>query len=478
MLDADGFERLRRRWERVVGDERPYSSWEADARREALEGGLRPDVERLARVAVRAGVADEPSVVSAAITALCQHLGRYRTYLPSDPAGAEALRHAYEAAAVAEPGFRPVLDQFVLAIAAEEELRTRWQQLTGPATAKGVEDRVFFRYFPLSTLNEVGGDPAPTLDRPIGVLHDLHDHTARAWPRTLLAGTTHDTKRSADVRARGLALAAHADRWEELIDAWEASGHAVLDPASAWLALQTAVTAGPIEAERLGAFLLKAAREAGTSTSWTDPNESYEAALVELATTVATWAPATTLATDLAPHGRAVSLALLAVRLTAPGVADEYQGSVLFQYLLTDPDNRAEPDVRALAATVARAGELDGPSAWAEPGAADARAVVLRRTLAARRAVGPLTGYQSLTVVGADAATVIGFIRRDSEDRPALATIVACSARLGTVHDAVAAIPGEWRSVLDDAAGPIADTIDVAAALTRFPAIVLTAANH
>jgi len=298
------------------------------------------------------------------------------------------------------------------------------------------------------------------------------------WPRTLLAGTTHDTKRSADVRARGLALAAHADRWEELIDAWEESGHAVLDPASAWLALQTAVTTGPIEAERLGAFLLKAAREAGTSTSWTEPNESYEAALVELATTVATWAPATTMATDLAPHGRAVSLALLAVRLTAPGVADVYQGSVLFQYLLTDPDNRVEPDAGALAAAVARAVELDGPSAWAEPVAAGARAVVLRRTLAARRAVGPLTGYQSLTVVGADAAGAIGFTRRDGQDRPVLATFVACSARLGGVHDAVAAIPGEWRSVLDDAAGPIADTIDVAAALTRFPAIVLTAAEH
>ena len=184
-------------------------------------------------------------VAADAVTALCQHLGRYRTYLPSDPAGAEALRHAYEAAAAAEPGYRPVLDQLVLTIAADDELRTRWQQLTGPATAKGVEDRVFFRYFPLSTLNEVGGDPTPTLERPIAALHDLHDQTARAWPRTLLAGTTHDTKRSVDVRARGLALAAHADRWEQLVDAWEASGLTAPDPAAAWLALQTAVTAGP-----------------------------------------------------------------------------------------------------------------------------------------------------------------------------------------------------------------------------------------
>ena len=309
-----------------------------------MEGGLRPDVERVARVAVRAGVAAEANVVADAVTALCQHLGRYRTYLPSDPAGAEALRHAYEAATTAEPNYRPVLDQLVLAIAADDELRTRWQQLTGPATAKGVEDRVFFRYFPLSTLNEVGGDPTPSLDRAVAVLHDLHDQTARGWPRTLLAGTTHDTKRSGDVRARGLALAAHADRWDELVDAWRRRASPHLDPAAAWLALQTAVTAGPIDAERLDAFLVKSAREAAVSTSWTEPNERYEAALAELANMVATWEPAVTLAAELAPHGRAASLAVLAVRLTAPGVADIYQGSERFQFLLTDPDNRIEPD--------------------------------------------------------------------------------------------------------------------------------------
>ena len=111
-----------------------------------------------------------------------------------------------------------------------------------------------------------------------------------------------------------------------------------------------------------------------------------------------------------------------------------------------------------------------GPS----PTRADARAVVLRRALAARRAVGPLVGYQSLTVVGADAAT--------ASSASSVATARTArpwprswrrSARLGAVHDAVAAVPGRWRSVLDDGAGPIADTIDVAAALARFPAVVL-----
>lgn len=476
VLDPAGFERIRTRWDEAVGDDRPYAAWEADARREALAGGLRPDVERVARVARRAGVEAPVEVVETVVSALCQHLGRYRTYLPADAAGAEALQRAYEAAATDRPEHRGVLDQLVLAITTDDELRTRWQQLTGPATAKGVEDRVFFRYFPLSTLNEVGGDPVPEVAEPVVALHDAHRRIAADWPRTLLAGTTHDTKRSVDVRARGLALAARPERWVALVDAWSSSGHPSPDPAATWLALQTAAAAGPISAERLSAFLVKAAREADQHTSWTDPDEAYESALAELAAAVVAWAPANELATELAPVGRAVSLALLAVRLTAPGVPDVYQGSELFRYLLTDPDNRLEPDDTAGVAIVERAAALDGPAAWSEPGAEASRAVLLRRVLAARRAVGTLTGYQPLTVVGRDAGQVIAFLRFDTDGRPAMATVVAASARPGAVADAVVALPGSWRSVLDDAADEVTDTLDAAAALARFPAVVLVPA--
>ncbi|MDQ3469975.1 MAG: malto-oligosyltrehalose synthase, partial [Actinomycetota bacterium] len=367
MLDRAGFAELAERWADVTGDDRPYHEWELHARREALAGGLRPDVERVARAATAAGVDGH---VGAAVMELSVHMGRYRTYLPLDAAGAEALRHAYTAAVAGRPELAETLDQLVAAITVgDEELRVRWQQLTGPATAKGVEDRAFFRFMPLTVLCEVGGDPSPQEDDPVAALHAWHGAMQERWPATMLAGTTHDTKRSEDVRARGLSLPAHAHEWSQLVDTWavEAAANEVgggeghVDAATQWLALQTAVTAGPISVERLHAFLVKAAREASVRTSWADPDDDYEMALQELAATVVAWPPHADLAAALDRDGRARSLALLAIRLTAPGVADVYQGTEAFRFVLTDPDNREEPEHDDLAGLVDRAARLDGP---------------------------------------------------------------------------------------------------------------------
>ena len=132
---------------------------------------------------------------------------------------------------------------------------------------------------PLASLGEVGGDPQPAMSiDAVATLHDHHADTARRWPATLLAGTTHDSKRSEDVRAAGLALAAEADRWVALVDDWLDGPAAAsdVDPAMQWLALQTVVTTPGLDADRLEAFLVKAAREADLHTSWTAPAERYE----------------------------------------------------------------------------------------------------------------------------------------------------------------------------------------------------------
>ncbi len=484
LVDRAGFDRLRTRWEAFTGDGRAYEEWDGEARREVLAGGLRPDVERVARRAVDAGVDASPAETAEAVTLLSAHLGRYRTYFPLDSAGAEDLQHAYATAAEAAPDLRPVLDQLVVAIAAPGPLRTSWQQLTGPATAKGVEDRVFYRYLPLSTLNEVGGEPVPTTGEPVGDLHEWHRRTQDSWPRSLLAGTTHDTKRSEDVRARGLALAAAAERWAALLEQWPGAG--TVDPAMQWLALQTLVVTAPISRDRLEAFLVKAAREAAVHTAWTDPDETYEGALGKLADAVATWEPAVQLAAELDRAGRDRSVAMLAVRLTAPGVADVYQGTECFRFVLVDPDNRAQPDPAELQGVLARAADVDGPTAWGNPDAESARAVVLRRCLGARRAAGSLLGYQPVPVVGPDAADVIAFVRLDADGAPVLATVVARRAVTPAAMptgapvapiDATAALPGAWRSVLDDGAGIVEDSLDVGAALARFPACVLRPAG-
>jgi (1->4)-alpha-D-glucan 1-alpha-D-glucosylmutase len=159
------------------------------------------------------------------------------------------------------------------------------------------------------------------------------------------------------------------------------------------------------------------------------------------------------------------------VRLTAPGVPDIYQGTEAFRFLLVDPDNRAEPDQAELDAIVAEAASVDGPAALALPGGRLARAVVVRRCLAAKRDLGAAHGYQPLTVVGPDAADVIAFARRGDGDEPALCTVIG---RRGLAPvDAVVAVPGCWRSLLDDAAPPVVDALDAGAALARFPACVL-----
>lgn len=296
----------------------------------------------------------------------------------------------------------------------------------------------------------------------------------------MLAGTTHDTKRSEDVRARGLALAAVAGEWSTLVDAWSAAdppggmGEAI-DAGTRWLALQTAVTAGPLTAERLREFVVKAAREAAVRTSWADPDEMYEAALGDLASRLVAWPPAGTLAAALDRDGRARSLAMLAVRLTAPGVADVYQGTEAFRFVLTDPDNRTEPDHDALARLVARAADLDGAQAWAEPSAPAARAVVLRRVLVARRRAGPLAGYRPLAAGGGDAEQVIAFARTGPDGTPVLITAVARNGLAG-VDATLPLPPGEWGSVLDDAAPVASTSLALGPVLEAFPACVLTPA--
>jgi (1->4)-alpha-D-glucan 1-alpha-D-glucosylmutase len=467
LLDGAGWEALRARWVAATGDERRFHELELQARREVLATGLRPDVERVARV-----LPCSPDVV----TELTAHLGRYRTYLP-DHEGRPALDAAHAAARDSRRDLADALDAFVAALDEHVELRTRWQQLTGPTAAKGVEDRAFWRHLPLASLAEVGGAPEPAPGDAVARLHEHHATTQARWPSTLLAGTTHDTKRSEDVRAAGLALAAVPERFGALLDAWLAGPGAGIpvDPAMHWHALQTAVTTAGIGVDRLGAFLVKAAREAAVHTSWTDPDEAYEGALPVLAAAVLGWAPVRALAAELARSAQAMSLALLAVRLTAPGVPDVYQGTEAFRYLLTDPDNRAEPDHAALDVLVERAAVLDGRAAWAEDGAPAARAVVLRRLLGLRRRVA-LGGHRPLE----SSAGLVAFARGDAAGEPLVATVVPRAVTRPGPRS-VTLPPGRWRHALVDDVPELSGTITpdlVDDLLAAFPAIVLHRAPH
>lgn len=460
LLDRDGWTTMRECWARVTGDDRPFREWELDARREVLHTGLRPDLERAARTVL----ADlDP------IEELTVRLRRYRTYLP-DEEGRPALEAALDEAAGARPELASSLERLAEALDRPGEWQTRWQQLTGPATAKGVEDRAFWRFVPLTTLGEVGGLPEPDLAAdPLAALHAHHGRIADRWPHTLLVGTTHDTKRAEDVRAIGLALARAGGAFEELATAWSAGPGIALevDPTIQWLALQTVLTTPGIDAVRLEAFLVKAAREAALHTSWTDQEPVYESQLTVLAAAVFGWPPVMELAAGLRRPGAAIALGMLAARLTAPGVADLYQGTEAFRFVLVDPDNRAEPDHAALDELVAGAASIDGRAAWADDAAGAARAVLVTRVLAAR-AARELAGYVPLDT-GDD---LLAFARTDPAGEPVLVTIVPRAATSGSV-----ALPsGRWRHLLVDDLPEAESSLDVADALAAFPAIVLVRA--
>ena len=245
----------------------------------------------------------------------------------------------------------------------------KFQQLTSPATAKGIEDTAFYVYNRLVSLNEVGGEP----DR-FGVepeaLHRYLSERQKRWPHALSAMSTHDTKRSEDVRARLNVLSEVPRDWGERVARWFAlnarhrvtvHGMPAPHPNDEYLLYQTLVGAWPLEpaaaaevesfAGRVQAYMRKAMREAKVRTSWTDPNEPYEAAVLDFAARLITGDEGSGFRGDfLGFHRRISHLGLLnslsqtVLRLAAPGVPDTYQGCELWDFSLVDPDNRRPVD--------------------------------------------------------------------------------------------------------------------------------------
>jgi (1->4)-alpha-D-glucan 1-alpha-D-glucosylmutase len=229
------------------------------------------------------------------------------------------------------------------------EFVVRWQQTTGPVMAKGVEDTAFYRYFRLTALNEVGGNP----DRFSLAPEDLHE-TALArlerHPLQLLASQTHDTKRAGDVRARIGALAGLHGRWAERVHRWRDLTGGMDDPNEEYLVWQTLVGAWPIVPSRLELYLEKALREAKVNTNWIEPNEQHERrvkrfvrGLYENQAFLDDFEP---FVREVAAAGEHASLGALLLRLTSPGLPDLYQGDAFWSLNLVDPDNRRPVDWR------------------------------------------------------------------------------------------------------------------------------------
>ena len=304
----------------------------------------------------------------------------YRSYIADGQVGAADRRYIEEAIGQAKrrsPDTVPqefdfLHDMLLLnypqrASEADKEAQRRFvgkfQQLTAPVTAKGIEDTAFYCYHRFISLCEVGGDP----DR-FGVtsaeLHDYLQDRQVHWPHALSALSTHDTKRSEDVRARLNVLSEIPERWSDSVKKWgqlnqghkqTVDGHAAPDRNEEYLLYQTMLGIWPIDGEnpgeefirRISEYALKALRESKVHTSWTDPNDPYEKAVQQFIAAILDEAKSSVFLKDFASlaqwigrHGMRNSLAQTLLRLTCPGVPDTCQGSELWDWSLVDPDNR------------------------------------------------------------------------------------------------------------------------------------------
>jgi (1->4)-alpha-D-glucan 1-alpha-D-glucosylmutase len=243
----------------------------------------------------------------------------------------------------------------------------RFQQLTGPVMAKGLEDTTFYRYFPLLSLNEVGGGPT-RFGLPVDEFHHLMEERARERPGALSATSTHDTKRGEDGRARIDVLSEIPEAWGEAVSEWreiaarlkpKVEGAPCPDADDEYYIYQTLVGAWPygaLDDDALAAFgtrlrgaIEKAMREAKRNTSWISPNQAYEEATHAFVARLLDprgplHAKLATFIDGLRRPAQLTSLAQLVVKLTAPGVPDFFQGTELWDLSLVDPDNRRPVD--------------------------------------------------------------------------------------------------------------------------------------
>jgi len=499
-VDSRNEETLTSLYHAFTGESQPFSELVRSCKHEIMATELSPDVERLTtmlvgicesyrtqRDRIRRELRDAVREMAAAFTV-------YRTYLrPGTSPTAEDVRHvalAVEETVRRRPDIEADLVAFVSDLllqrfsgAAEAQFAARFQQLTTAVMAKGVEDTAFYRYHRLVSLNEVGGNPA-AFGRPLDSFHDYCSHIAKAWPKTMLTLATHDTKRSADVRARLHLLSEMPAEWEAAVRHWaehneryRSQGYP--DRNLEYLIYQTLVGAWPIDAERLKQFLLKAAREGKAHTSWIDPVPAYEDAIAEFVNNVmADGEFMNDLQTfigrnQLVPYGRITSLAQTALLLTCPGVPDLYQGSELWDLSLVDPDNRRVVDFQLRRRLLSEIQDAEVEQVLARADEGVPKLWLVTRLLRARRERPELfggSGYSPVVAHGAKANHVVSFVR----DRLLVVVPRLLFGLAGDWADTTIELPkAHWKDLLtgqeEDGEAPVA----LSSLLNAFPVAVL-----
>jgi (1->4)-alpha-D-glucan 1-alpha-D-glucosylmutase len=505
-VDRSARERLERTYRTFTGDHEHWDDVTYYARRLIMRTSLASELTVLANRLARIARADRRtrdftySTLRTALSEVVACFPVYRTYVRERIGTADrrylqwALRKAMSRSQAADVSAFDFLRAVLLAEPASADdpamrgemlaFIGKLQQFTAPVTAKGVEDTAFYRHFPLASLNEVGGGPEH-FGTSVSSFHGASESRARDWPHTMLATSTHDTKRSEDVRARIDVLSEMTGPWRLALRRWSrlnrsrkrrVDGVEAPSRRDEYLLYQTLIGTVPmtqmddaalaVYRERIEAYMLKAVREAKLHTSWINVNEPYERALAEFVRGLLGRRENNMFLDDflaavqpIARFGVLNSLSQTAIKLASPGVPDIYRGTESWDFSLVDPDNRRPVDYQRLS------GMLDEVSAWdaARDGLGrrvralldtleDGRAklYVTWRLLALRAAHAALFrdgGYVRLAVVGGQAEHVCAFARLLNDD-----AVVVVAPRLFSSLPAAGASPPLGPEVWQDTA--------------------------
>jgi (1->4)-alpha-D-glucan 1-alpha-D-glucosylmutase len=378
-------------------------------KRAIADGILNSEVNRLTREYSVARPDSDLVLVADAVAELLACFPVYRSYLP---AGAEHLHEAAELAGRHRPELSATIEELLpVLLDPEQPMAVRFQQTSGMVMAKGVEDTAFYRYSRLGSLTEVGADPE---EFSIGVteFHQRQSDRQASMPGSMTTLSTHDTKRGEDTRARITVLSELPERWEAVLGRLRELAPLGDGPLENLL-WEATIGAWPVSADRLHDYAEKAAREAGNSTTWTAPDEEFEARMHRVVDSAFDDPQVRGIVEgfvkEIADAGWSNSLAAKLVQLTAPGVPDVYQGSELWETSLVDPDNRrpVDYDIRRL--------YLEAVEEGAHPPVDDtgaAKLLVTARALRLRRDRPELfTRYAPLEALGEQARHVVAFDR-------------------------------------------------------------------
>jgi (1->4)-alpha-D-glucan 1-alpha-D-glucosylmutase len=482
--------KLDRIYRAFIGERLDFAQAAYQGKRAIMRAALASELTVLATELLRIARADRRTrdytfnTLRQALSEVAACFPVYRTYI-TETASAQDLRyidwaiaHAKRRSRAADATIFDFVRTALLGRVPEEappQLKARvrafalkFQQFTAPVAAKGIEDTAFYVYNRLVSLNDVGGDPS-TFGMTVSAFHGASADRAARWPHTMLATSTHDNKRSEDVRARIDVISEMPAAWRLLLRRWTRMNRArkrAVDGVAApsrndeYLLYQTLLGTFPLgdldEArlahyrDRVERYMLKAIREAKVHTSWINPAEPYETATIEFVRQLLGRMEGNLFLEDLVAQVRSIawfgllnSLSITLLKFASPGVPDIYQGNETLDFSLVDPDNRRPVDyarrramleaLRELASS-AKAGLAYAVQAMANaPETGRAKLWTAWRALELRRTDPQLFergDYVPLAVTGAKARHVVAFARRH-EGRAAIAVAGRLWASLG-----------------------------------------------